>query len=44
MAQDGAAVAAWRRENGASIKGTASHFKLSEATVKRYCAGAAAAP
>ena len=41
-AADGAAVAAWRRENGASIKGTASHFKLSEATVKRYGAVAAA--
>lgn len=40
-ATDGAAVALWRRENGASIKGTAEHFKLSEATVKRYCAGAA---
>lgn len=37
-AQDGAAVARWRRENGASIKGTALHFGLSEATVKRYCA------
>lgn len=35
-AQDGAAVAAWRRQTGASIKGTAGHFKLSEATVKRY--------
>lgn len=39
-AQDGAAVALWRRENGASIKGTAQHFRLSEATVKRYCAQA----
>lgn len=38
-AQDGAAVALWRKENGASIKGTALHFGLSEATVKRYCAG-----
>jgi putative DNA-invertase from lambdoid prophage Rac len=37
-AQDGAAVALWRKENGASIKGTAQHFGLSEATVKRYCA------
>ena len=42
-AADGAAVAAWRRENGASIKGTAAHFGLSEATVKRYCALALAA-
>jgi putative DNA-invertase from lambdoid prophage Rac len=39
-AQDGAAVVAWRRENGASIKQTAQRFGLSEATVKRYCAGA----
>jgi putative DNA-invertase from lambdoid prophage Rac len=37
-AQDGAAVVAWRRKNGESIKRTAAHFKLSEATVKRYCA------
>lgn len=37
-AQDGAAVVAWRKANGASIKGTAQHFLLSEATVKRYCA------
>jgi putative DNA-invertase from lambdoid prophage Rac len=40
-AQDGAIVVAWRTENGASIKGTAQHFGISEATVKRYCAGAA---
>jgi len=39
-AADGAAVAAWRRENGASIRQTAKHFDLSDATVKRYCAGA----
>lgn len=39
-AQDGAAVAAWRRENGASIKQTAERFKLSVATVKRYYAAA----
>lgn len=37
-AHDGGAVVAWRKENGASIKGTAQHFALSEATVKRYCA------
>lgn len=37
-AQDGAAVAAWRKGNGASIKQTAQQFRLSEATVKRYCA------
>lgn len=40
MAADGGAVVAWRRSNGASIKGTAAHFGISEATVKRYCAGA----
>jgi putative DNA-invertase from lambdoid prophage Rac len=40
-AQDAAAVVAWRREQEASIKVTARHFGLSEATVKRYCAGAA---
>lgn len=33
-----AAVAAWRRAQGASIAATAKHWKLSEATVKRYCA------
>jgi putative DNA-invertase from lambdoid prophage Rac len=31
-------VVAWRRENQASIPQTAKHFKVSEATVKRYCA------
>lgn len=40
-AAEGAQVAAWRRENGASIKETARHFGLSDATVKRYCAAAA---
>lgn len=39
-AHDGAAVAAWRRENRASIKQTAQRFGLSDATVKRYCAAA----
>lgn len=39
-AADGAAVVAWRRENAASIRETARHFDLSEATVKRYCAAA----
>jgi putative DNA-invertase from lambdoid prophage Rac len=43
-AADAAAVAAWRQENGASIKGTAQHFRLSEATVKRYCAEASSGP
>ena len=36
---DGATVAKWRRENGASISETATHFRMSSATVKRYCAG-----
>lgn len=39
-AQDGAAVVAWRRANGKSIRETAAHFGLSEATVKRYWAAA----
>lgn len=39
-AQKPADVVAWRKANEASIKGTAQHFKLSEATVKRYCAAA----
>ncbi len=38
VAADGAQVAAWRRENGASISKTAEHFGLSPSTVKRYCA------
>lgn len=33
-----AAVLAWRGETGASIRLTAEHFLLSEATVKRYAA------
>jgi putative DNA-invertase from lambdoid prophage Rac len=37
-AADGRQVAAWRRANGSSIKGTAEHFGLSLATVKRYWA------
>lgn len=36
-AQDAASVALWRRENGRSIRDTARHFDISEATVKRYC-------
>ena len=39
---DKVAVLAWRAENGASISKTADHFKLSESTVKRYCAKTAA--
>lgn len=38
FAADAAHVVQWRKENGASIKGTARQFGLSEATVKRYCA------
>jgi putative DNA-invertase from lambdoid prophage Rac len=37
-ANSAATVASWRRDADASIKDTAKHFKLSEATVKRYCA------
>lgn len=33
-------VRAWRTANKASIQQTADHWKLSTATVKRYCAGA----
>lgn len=40
-AADGAAVAAWRKANGASIAATAAEFGLSAASVKRYCAAAA---
>lgn len=36
-AADATSVAAWREENGASIKDTADHFEISIATVKRYC-------
>lgn len=36
-AADAAQVADWRRKAGASIRETAARFKLSEATVKRYC-------
>ena len=38
-AQDAASVVAWRRANAASIRLTADRFGLSEATIKRYCAG-----
>lgn len=41
MAQDAAAVVAWRRENVASIAQTARQFGLSPATVKRYSAAGA---
>lgn len=35
-----AQIAGWRAENNASIATTAQHFKVSPATVKRYCAEA----
>lgn len=38
MALDPASVVAWRRENAASIRQTAERFKVSPATIKRYCA------
>lgn len=34
---DDAAIAAWRKEYGASIQDTADHWKASTATVKRAC-------
>ncbi|MFK4075902.1 recombinase family protein [Ectopseudomonas khazarica] len=34
---DDAAIAAWRKENGASIQATADHWGVSTATVKRAC-------
>jgi putative DNA-invertase from lambdoid prophage Rac len=37
-AADADVVAAWRRDNQASISTTANRFGLSVATVKRYCA------
>jgi putative DNA-invertase from lambdoid prophage Rac len=35
---DAAEVARWRREGGVSLAKTAEHWRLSLATVKRYCA------
>lgn len=37
-AQESDDVVTWRKKNNASIKETAMHFRLSPATVKRYCA------
>lgn len=34
---DDAAIASWRKENGASIQATADHWGVSTATVKRAC-------
>lgn len=36
-AADAATVAAWRRENSATIAETMAHFGISRATVARYC-------
>lgn len=38
MAADREQVKAWRASNNASLSATASHFEISLATVKRYCA------
>lgn len=40
-AANAAEVAAWRRENNASIPATMARFGISRATVARYCAGKA---
>lgn len=40
LAVDPAVVAAWRRENSASISATADHFAISTATVSRCCKSA----
>lgn len=37
-AADGSSVSIWRKTSRSSIKETARHFGISEATVKRYCA------
>lgn len=42
VAADAAAVNNWRKTNRASIAGTARHFAISPATVKRYAASAIA--
>lgn len=39
---EGPEIAAWRTANKASIADTAKHFKISPASVKRYCAAAGA--
>ena len=38
MKANAAAIKAWRVENKASISQAATYFKLSDSTVKRYCA------
>lgn len=37
-AGDRETIVAWRRQNGATIAATATHFNVSTATVTRYCA------
>lgn len=39
MVADAAEVAAWRRENAATIRQTMERFGISKATVSRYCGG-----
>src|SRR5699024_6904228 len=39
-AGDKAAIAAWRKANNATIAVTAAHWKVSAATVTRYCSAA----
>ncbi|WP_420137925.1 recombinase family protein [Sphingomonas sp.] len=38
-AANASAVASWRKENAASISQTMAHFRISKATVSRYCRG-----
>lgn len=38
-AHNAATVAAWRKENAATVRETMAHFAISKATVARYCAG-----
>lgn len=37
-AHDAATVAAWRKDNAATVRETMAHFGVSKATVARYCA------
>jgi putative DNA-invertase from lambdoid prophage Rac len=37
-AHDAVTVAAWRKENAATVRETMAHFGVSKATVARYCA------
>ena len=38
--ENGEQIVSWRKAGNASIRETAQHFGVSEATVKRYCANA----